>query len=107
MLDQKHRRFTRSQKDTEGSQGHSQVTVRPEVRFKESVGTGETQTAGASLLAQMVKNLPALQKTQVRACKDPLEKGMTTHSRVLACKVPWTGESGRLQSMGSQRVGRD
>ena len=65
------------QKDTEGSQGHSQATVKPEVRFKESVGIGETQIAGASLLAQLVKNLPALQETRGRACKDPLEKGMT------------------------------
>ena len=55
----------------------------------------------------MVKNLPAFQETQDRAWKDPLEKGMTTHASILACKIPWTEESGRLQSMGSQRVGRD
>ena len=84
------------QKDTEGSQGHSQATVKPEVRFKESVGIGETQIAGASLLAQLVKNLPALQETRVRACKDPLEKEMATHSSVVAREIPWTEEPGGL-----------
>ena len=50
----------------------------------------------------MVKNLPAMRETQ-----DPLEKGMATHSRVLAWRIPWTEESGGLQSMDSQRVGCD
>ena len=60
---------------------------------------------GASLMAQMVKNPPAMQKTRVRALlqEDPLEKGMATHSSVLAWRIPWTEEPG-LQSMGSQRV---
>ena len=79
------------QKDTEGSQGHSQATVKPEVRFKESVGIGETQIAGASLLAQLVKNLPALQETRVRACKDPLEKGMTPTPVFLPAKFHGLG----------------
>ena len=57
----------------------------------------------------MVKNLPAMQETQVQSLtwKDPLEKGMATHSSVLAWRIPWTEEPGGLQSMGSQRVGHD
>ena len=57
----------------------------------------------------MVKNLPAMQETQVRSLgrEDPLENRMATHSSVLAWKIPWTEEPGRLQSMGSQRVGHD
>ena len=56
-----------------------------------------------SLVAQMVKNLPAMQEIWVQSLgwKDPLEKGMVTHSSILAWKIPWTEESGRLQSMGS------
>ena len=63
----------------------------------------------ASLVAQMVKNLPAMQETQVQSLgqEDPLQKGMATHSSILAWKVPWTEKPGRLQSMGSQRVGHD
>ena len=57
----------------------------------------------ASLVAQMVKNLPAMQETRVRS----LEKGMATHSSVLAWRIPWTEEPGGLQSMGSQRVRYD
>ena len=51
----------------------------------------------------MVENLPAMQQTQVRSLgwKDPLEKGIATHSSVLALEIPWTEESGGLQSMGS------
>ena len=61
----------------------------------------------ASLVALLVKNLPAVQETQVRSLgwEDPLEKEMATHSTILAWKLPWTEESGGLQSMGSQRVG--
>ena len=59
-------------------------------------------------VAQMVKNLPAMQEIQVRSLgQDPLEKEMAIHSSVLAWKIPWTEESGGLQSMGSQRVGHD
>ena len=60
----------------------------------------------ASLLAQMVKNLPAMQETQVQSLgqEDPLEMGMTTHSSILAWRIPWTEELDWLQSMGSQRV---
>ena len=64
---------------------------------------------GASIVAQMVKNLPVMQETQVRSLgqEDPLEKEMTTHSSTFAWKIPWTEEPDRLQSMGSQRVGHD
>ena len=57
-------------------------------------------------MAQMVKNLPAIQETWVRSLiwEDPLEKGMATHSSILAWRIPWTEEPGRLQSMGLQRV---
>ena len=62
-----------------------------------------------ALVAQLVKNLPAVQETRVQPLgwEDPLEKEMTTHSGVLAWKISWTEEPGGLQSMGSQRVGHD
>ena len=58
----------------------------------------------ASLVAQTINNLPAMQKTQIRSLgqEDPLEKGMATHSSILAWEIPWTEEPGRLQSMGLQ-----
>ena len=57
----------------------------------------------------MVKHLSTMQKTQVLFLgqEDPLEKGMATHSSIIAWRIPWTGEPGRLQSMGFQRVGHD
>ena len=60
-------------------------------------------------MAQTVKNLPGTQETQVQSLgwDYPLEEGMATHSSILAWRIPWTEESGRLQSMGSQRVGHD
>ena len=63
----------------------------------------------ASLVAQMVKNLPAVRETLVRSLgqEDPLEEEMATYSSILAWKTPWTEEPGRLQSMESQRVGHD
>ena len=63
----------------------------------------------ASLVAQMVKRLPAMQATRIQSLgrEDPLEKEMATHSSILAWKIPWTEETGKLQSMGSQRVGHD
>ena len=63
----------------------------------------------ASLLAQVVKKLPAMWETQIRSLgeEDPLEKGMATHSRIFAWRIPWTEEAGRLQSMGSQRIAHD
>ena len=59
-----------------------------------------------SLVAQMVKHLPTMWETWVRFLgqEDPLEKEMATHSSILAWKIPWMEEPGRLQSMGSQRV---
>ena len=60
-------------------------------------------------MAQTVKNLPAMPETRVQSLgqENPLEKGMATHSSILAWKIPWTEEPGRLQSRGSQRVGHD
>ena len=57
----------------------------------------------------VVENLPAMQETQVRSLdqEDPLEKEMTTHSSILAWKIPWTKEPGGLQSMVSQGVGHN
>ena len=75
---------------------------------------GLTPTQGArfhraSLVAQTAQNLPAVQETQVQSLgqEDPLEKRIATHSSILAWRIPWTEESGRLQSMGSQSVGHD
>ena len=66
-------------------------------------------TSQASLLTHMVKNLSAMQETQVQSMgqADPLEMGMATHSSILASRIPWKEEPGRLQSMGSQRVGHN
>ena len=60
-------------------------------------------------MAQMIKNLPAMQETQETPVQslsqeDLLEKGMATHSSILTWRIPWTEEPGGLQSMGSQRV---
>ena len=57
----------------------------------------------------MVKNLPTVWEIQIRSLgeEDPLDKGMATHSSILAWSIPWTEEPGRLQSMGLQRVGHD
>ena len=61
------------------------------------------------LMAQMVKNLPAMQVTWVRSLgwEDTLEEGTSTHSSILAWRIPWTEELGELQSMRSQRVGHN
>ena len=61
------------------------------------------------LVAQTVKSLPEMQETQVQSLgwEDPLKKEMATHSSILAWKIPWMEEPGRLQSMESQSVGRD
>ena len=58
----------------------------------------------ASLVAQIVNNLPEMQEIQVLSLgwEDPLEKGMATHSSILAWRIPWTEEPGWVQSMGSQ-----
>ena len=61
------------------------------------------------IVAQTVKDPPAMRETQVRSLgwEDSLEKGMATHSSILAWRIPWTEEPGGLQSMGLQRLGHD
>ena len=63
----------------------------------------------ARMVAQMVKNPPSMQETWVQSpgWEDPLEKGIATHSSILAWRIPWTEEPGGLQSMRLQRVGHD
>ena len=61
----------------------------------------------ASLVAQMIKNLSARGEVSIPGLADPLKKGMATHSSILAWRIPWTEEPGRLQSMGLQRVRHD
>ena len=63
----------------------------------------------AFLVAQMVKNLPAMQGMCIQplGLKDPLEKDMATHSNILAWRIQWTEETGGLQSMGLQKVGHN
>ena len=63
-----------------------------------------TRYPGTSLVAQMVKHLPTMQETQIQSLgqEDLLEKEMATHSSILAWRIPWTVEPGRLQSVGSQ-----
>ena len=64
---------------------------------------------GASLVTQMVKNLPAMKETWVQSLgqENSLEKRVTTHTNILAQRIPWTGEPGRLQSTESERVRHD
>ena len=70
---------------------------------------GGTRRKGASLVAQTVKRLPTKLETCLQSLgpEDLLEKGMATHSSILAWRIPWTEESGGLQFMGSQRVGHN
>ena len=67
------------------------------------------KTEVATLVAQMVKNAPAMQETWVQSLgwEDPLTRGMATHSSILPCRIPWTEDPGGIQSMRSQRVGHD
>ena len=60
-------------------------------------------------MAQLVKNLPAMQETMIRLLvrEDPLEREQLTHSSILAWRIPWIEEPGRLQSMESQKVGHN
>ena len=78
------------------------IQMNPEVEVKLEWLTG-------GWVAQTVKRLSAKQETQVRSLgwEDPQEKEMAAHSSILAWKIPWTAEPGRLLSMGSQRVGHD
>ena len=68
-----------------------------------------TEWTKASLVAQMVKNLPAVWETGVQSPgqEDPLEKGMATHSSILAWSIPWRQAPGGLQSIGLQKVRHD
>ena len=68
-----------------------------------------THILKTSLVAQMVKHLPIMWETRVQSLgwEDPLEKEMATHSSTVAWKISWTEEPGRLQYMGSQRVGHN
>ena len=70
------------------------------------MGKSQNNRQRASLVAQTVRNLSAMQETWVRSLggEDPLEKETAIHSGILAWSIPWTKEPGRLQSMGSQRV---
>ena len=67
------------------------------------------QVLGTSLVAQLVKHLPTMWEIRVQSLgeEDLLEKEMAIHSSILAWKIPWMGEPGGLQSMGSQKVGHD
>ena len=69
----------------------------------------ESRKVGLKLNSQRVKHLPAMRETWLWSLgwEDPLEKEMATHSSILAWRIPWTEEPGRLQSTGSQRVGHD
>ena len=72
--------------------------------LEKDMATHSSILAWASLIAQSIKNLPAMQETWVRflGWENPLEKEMATHSSIHAWKIPWIEESGGLQSMGSQ-----
>ena len=83
------------------------VLFREETHSRECGSSQKKELLWRNFLTQTVKNLPAMQKTQVQSLgwEDSLEKGMATHSSILAWRIPWTEEPGGLQSMGSQRVG--
>ena len=82
---------------------------RPKMRSRISNIEGLQRWPWASLLAQTLKNLPAMQETSVWSLdwKDPPEKKTATHSCILAWRIPWTEKPDRLQSMGLQRVGHN
>ena len=90
---------------SQGKQNCPSFSIKP----KHSSDWGQLRSPGVSLVAQMVKNLPAVQETQVPSLswEDPLKKGMTTHSSILAWRIPWTEEPGRLQSRGLQIIRHD
>ena len=78
-------------------------------RLSSSSSSSSIYIIEGSLMAQMIKNLPAMQETLARSPgqEDPLEKGMAIHSSILALRIPWIEESDGLQFMGSQRVGHN
>ena len=77
--------------------------------FRLHGGQGPPSVAQGFPLAQTVKNLPGMQETGVRSLgwEDPLEKGMATHSGILAWRIPWAEKPGGLQFVESQRVGHN
>ena len=87
----------------EATRGKLSILV-PTYGFLTLFGLCYFSSAGASLVAQMVKNLPAMLEIQVPSLghEDPLEKEMASHSSILARRISWTEETGGLQSMGSQ-----
>ena len=89
--------------DDHSQEPGSQCLSKTEDRAIDITITGKKQKVKTS---QMVKNLPAMWETWVQSLgwDDPLEKGMATHSRILACRIPWTEEFCGLQSMGSQII---
>ena len=82
--------------------------AKSQTRLGDQVQHSTKTMRGASLVAQMLKNLPAMQETQVLSLgqEDPLEKGVATHSTVVAWRIPWTEEPGRLVH-GAARVRHD
>ena len=88
-----------------------QFNLKSSVNLSKSLLLFESQfpDIGASLIVQMVKNPPAIWETWVQSLgqEDLLEKGMATHSSILAWRIPWTEESGKLQSTGLKRVRHD
>ena len=85
------------------------LELRLEACERESICVAVVYLGLPRWLRHLVKNLPAMQETQVQSLgrEGPLEKGMATHSSFLAWRIPWTENPGRLQSMGSRRVGHD
>ena len=81
------------------------LLVRVKINLKEKI----LSLTKLALMAQTVKNLPAMQETRVQSLgwEDPLEKGMASYSSILAWRIPWTEEPVRLQSVGLQRVRHD
>ena len=97
-------------RDAESREEHSRTSS---TAFGQDPGSTsrDTNNNRAFLVAQRVKNPPAKQETRVQVPspgqEDPLEKGMPTYSSILAWRIPWTEEPGRLQSRGLQRVGHN
>ena len=94
---------------TQQSRKHCAVNTWTLTTLIQSLGPYHTDL-GLPLVAQMLKDLPGMQAPGFDPClgqDDSLEKGMATHSSILAWRIPWTEEPGRLQSTGSQRVGHD
>ena len=81
----------------------------PDLPLSSTNGSFAKPTESVSLVAQRVKNLSAIMETWVQSLgwEDPLEKGMAAYSSILAWKMPWTEEPGRLHSLWSQRVGHN